>query len=1294
MAGSRTLYFPSSGSPSVSPAFDSAWFDTTSADRIAAVWDAPSSTAFSTKTVTAPSLPYPNAHPGAGTGYDFQPAILVRQYVTPALYENWASSTAYGVGRVVIDGSGHAQQVTTAGTSGGSAPTWNTSGGETTDGTVVWQDCGTAAYTYHTFYGIVGRVSASLTGGGTGSRVLQCSIIKIFDASNTLRATLRKGGTSSGGYIDAGWSTSGFAASLASHPLASPNAQTTPVLTPAAGDYLVIELGYCPCIFNSLPAISAASASFEFGDSAASDLLWYGDTAQKNPWARFDVAQTSSGTAPTPPAATGAWLITVESGAAVDRTQYLDFTEGQQNEFQLMLRQRGRAQIPMKVRAGDSYTPATGTPVYLYEVTPTASTLVFSGTMDDVSLVYHGKAGDRTYAVTAVSLEQCFDVVQIPPQSFASGTSASTIITSLYNTYLTGALVSLGALSAGATIGGPYVIKEWTSFAKILDDLATTSQYVWGVDPQTQALYFRAPSTTAAPFSLANAQMRWESIRWRAKRHDYRNRQLLTISPDAFAPSADLLQGNGSAQTFTLQRAPSEVKAAWITKNTQNSATITVSSQPSNGDTLTISYPTSGSTYNWHASSPYTTGQIIIDPAGHIQKCTTGGTSGGSQPSWSDTTTGGGTTADGSVVWTDQGQSGGGSFNDTVYTFVTSLDNTQFGQVLIGSTTTKTAQNLADAINSTQSVAGKTFSLPTWENPLLNASRSGTVVTVKNKSAGQGYIAALAKSSAGLNLSASLTSGGSTSLGTITLEVAQEGSSNTANLYWTPGSTTVKLASVPNNGVSLPLSSSWYLQVQYNRLGGDTIACENSTEVSTRAGVEGGLGKYQAKTSDTTILNAQIGLQRCQQELSAYGTIPVEFSFTTLKPGLTPGQYLTISLSDSPSGIASLVNGNYIIQEVQARLVRTKPYMDQNTVPGGGHYEYTVTVFNVGVVSSYLDFWQGLAGAGSSAESGGGGGGLSIGLAGSSAGTLVVQSDGTLIGVEGTINFSSALSAQALYFNLSDNPSNGRVDIGAYYAITTPNLVLCTKDGSAGVPLWRSLVGADFGLQTGNRVLAGPTSGTATPTFRALVAADFANQSANTVLAGPSSGSAAAPSFRALVSADIPTIDLTTSGAGGVTGTLPIGKGGTSATSASVAFSNLYTGSQLPIANGGTGASTAAAGFAALYAGSQLPVANGGTGAGTTSAARTNLGLGTAAIRNDAYFLQSANNLSDITNAFSARASLGLGTAATYAATDFLLASNGMASAAQRVVTNVDFVSPGFDYVTIYVTNGQITNIV
>lgn len=52
---------------------------------------------------------------------------------------------------------------------------------------------------------------------------------------------------------------------------------------------------------------------------------------------------------------------------------------------------------------------------------------------------------------------------------------------------------------------------------------------------------------------------------------------------------------------------------------------------------------------NWVADTTYAIHQILIDPNGNVQYVTTGGTSGGTEPTWAVSA---GTTNDGSVVWT------------------------------------------------------------------------------------------------------------------------------------------------------------------------------------------------------------------------------------------------------------------------------------------------------------------------------------------------------------------------------------------------------------------------------------------------------------------------------------------------------------------------------------------------------------------------------------------------------------------------------------------------------------------
>ena len=144
------------------------------------------------------------------------------------------------------------------------------------------------------------------------------------------------------------------------------------------------------------------------------------------------------------------------------------------------------------------------------------------------------------------------------------------------------------------------------------------------------------------------------------------------------------------------------------------------------------------------------------------------------------------------------------------------------------------------------------------------------------------------------------------------------------------------------------------------------------------------------------------------------------------------------------------------------------------------------------------------------------------------------------------------------------------------------------------------------------------TSGTLTGTL--------ASQAQNSVFAGPTSGSGT-PTFRALVAADVPTLNQNTTGtASNVTGTVAIGNGGTGATTAANALTNL--GAYAASNPAGYITSSALAGYATQsYVTSQgyitssanisgtaanvtgtVAIGNGGTGATTAAAALSNLG--------------------------------------------------------------------------------------
>ncbi|HWF03827.1 MAG TPA: hypothetical protein VHA06_09080, partial [Candidatus Angelobacter sp.] len=72
----------------------------------------------------------------------FSNGVDNKKWCPPA--QAWAATTLFALGALIIDTNGNVQQVTTAGTSGGSQPAWNTTPitGNTTDGGITWANRG------------------------------------------------------------------------------------------------------------------------------------------------------------------------------------------------------------------------------------------------------------------------------------------------------------------------------------------------------------------------------------------------------------------------------------------------------------------------------------------------------------------------------------------------------------------------------------------------------------------------------------------------------------------------------------------------------------------------------------------------------------------------------------------------------------------------------------------------------------------------------------------------------------------------------------------------------------------------------------------------------------------------------------------------------------------------------------------------------------------------------------------------------------------------------------------------
>ncbi len=540
-----------------------------------------------------------------------------------------------------------------------------------------------------------------------------------------------------------------------------------------------------------------------------------------------------------------------------DRTTYIDQGDNAAQSFTLQRGARGTAQFVFVVRAGDSYAPTLGTPIFLHEIRGATDKIAFAGTIDDIGIDWNvGDLGDRLYLLSCVSLEQVYDTIFVDPPAAFFGQTCGAIVAALHTTYAVGAPVTLGTITAGATL--PAEVYDRDSLSSIFDKLANICGFIWYVDPDTQKLQFRAPTTVAAPFTLTEDLVLWETLQYKQVRQNFRDRQTIRIAFEAFAASNEVFQGDGATKTFDLAFLPAEVVDCKITNAIRSSATGTFTGQPSPGDTITVN------------DAPY----IFV------------------------------TAIDNTLL--------GAVDNSTVQVLIGGSTAATLQNLVDAINANPATRGVAfamplwpnDACNA-DAPSGLTFKVwVKWPGaggngtPLAKSCSHFSWSSSTTQGGMDGVETTLNVATAGANVATDVyyTRGSKT----ITCAVAPP--------------------AAMSNGGSPEVFLQAYLSVTYRRLGGDCITVEDTALVAARAAIEHGTGKYHAIISDTENFDAQVGLVRAQQALAAFKVLPAEFAFMTDTPFLTPGDYLTVTIL-SPIGASAILDGNWLVQEVDGNLI-------------------------------------------------------------------------------------------------------------------------------------------------------------------------------------------------------------------------------------------------------------------------------------------------------------------------------------------------------------------------------------
>ena len=264
--------------------------------------------------------------------------------------------------------------------------------------------------------------------------------------------------------------------------------------------------------------------------------------------------------------------------------------------FSLPKGQRGTANVLLILGTFDAFTVDVGDPVYIFLY----GQRVFAGSAQDFRLNWIGQDGYRQMSVPVTAFEQIFDSVNVFPPKVYVNKSSGFIVTDLFNTFGVGAPISLGAVADGPII--PVAVYSGDRVSDIFTQLATTANFIWGVDPTDLTLYFREQSTNDAPFTLMVRDILWETTDYSQTRDNFRDRQLTRMSFQQNPPSNVLFPGDSTATIFSIPYYPASLVKVNLTTSTQATAVCTFTGAAVDGDYTVIGVGLNSTRYTFYSA--------------------------------------------------------------------------------------------------------------------------------------------------------------------------------------------------------------------------------------------------------------------------------------------------------------------------------------------------------------------------------------------------------------------------------------------------------------------------------------------------------------------------------------------------------------------------------------------------------------------------------------------------------------------------------------------------------------------
>lgn len=561
----------------------------------------------------------------------------------------------------------------------------------------------------------------------------------------------------------------------------------------------------------------------------------------------------------------------------VDRTEFV--RDEATCSFNLTSQQPGLASLqlvfPPEV---DPFTPACGNHFEIFETFEDSDPVrVYAGLIEDLEIGFINDDGWHTINISVAGLEKMLDGILVPESSFTQ-VAAQDIVTTLMANAASQFTrgVAIGTIVAPTLLTRAYDGKS--SLWQALTQIATDANCVVYIDPADVGLYMHGRTQRVSPFTIT---------------------------------SPDILTQQDGQSTIRWKQSKSDFRD-------RQSIQLSNLVMPSNSQ----NFDGDGGTTQFTLDNPAS--QVIGAALTTAVAATGTGT-------FSDVTSDGDTF---SII----------SFYSPPiappdYFSVTTLDNTVFGQFLIGANANEMAANFADAINANPANAGITYSAATFANQQVTATASGPTVTLKAKTLGtQGNSIELATTAANFTWTADALTGGA--IGVFLQQSVGVLGSGAADVYYTPGTPDILMQVAPEAGAAL--------QINYFRPSGNLINGSNNANVDLN------IGTQWASMHPRDVKMPADAIQQMGAVLAAYSTMPAQFSCETFKTGIQPGVLQLVDV-DFPIFAAALINGNWLVQEIQAQWISG---IENASDPKYRHFKYTPNFINSTEISNYVDMFQ------------------------------------------------------------------------------------------------------------------------------------------------------------------------------------------------------------------------------------------------------------------------------------------------------------------------------------------------